>query len=243
MERRPPMVDITIEASPGQLRGYLAAPNGDGPWPGIVVLHEAHPGGLNDDIRRQSDRLASQGYLTFALDQYSRGRDFRCLMRVFRELRKQRGQSFADIEVSRQWLAAQQNCTGRVGVIGFCQGGGFALVAAAHYDFAVASVNYGMVPSNATQVLEGACPIVASYGKRDRILPGVAAKLEQTLTTLGVPHDVKEYPNAGHSFLNHHEYGPPWSVFSRIVGITGYQESEAKDAWRRITTFFGEYLS
>lgn len=237
------MPDITIEASPGQLRGYLAVPDGDGPWPGVVVLHEAYPGGVNDDIRRHSDRLASQGYLAFALDQYSRGRSFRCLMQVFRELRALGGQSFADVEATRQWLASQQNCTGRVGVLGFCQGGGFALVAAARYDFAVASVNYGMVPSKAAEVLEGACPIVASYGKKDRVLRGAAAKLEQTLTELGVPHDVKEYPDAGHSFLNHHEYSLPLRVFSHVAGITGYQEPEAEDAWRRIMAFFGEHLT
>src|SRR5947208_2709032 len=115
------MVDTTLSAD---LRGYLATPDGDGPWPGLVVLHEA-----------------------------------------------------------------------------------FGLGAAAKYDFDVASVNYGEVPREAEQVLRGVCPVVASYGKKDISLRGKAAKLEGVLTELGMPHDVKEYPGVGHSFLADYRTG------------------------------------
>ena len=81
-------------------------------------------------------------------------------------------------------------------------GGGFALAAAAGHGFDASSVNYGMLPRDLDDDLRGACPIVGSYGGRDMSLRGAPAKLEDALTRLGVPHDLKEYPDAGHSFLN-----------------------------------------
>src|SRR5262249_8059836 len=79
-------------------------------------------------------------------------------------------------------------------------GGGFALLLAPRHQFAVSSVNYGLIPDNAETVLRGACPIVGSFGAKDGRLRGAAAPLEQALTKLGVECDVKEYPGAGHAF-------------------------------------------
>jgi carboxymethylenebutenolidase len=230
------MVDITLSPD---LRGHLATPDGDGPWPGVVVLHEAF--GLTGDIRRQADRLAAEGYLAFAPDLYTRGPKIRCVRSAFRDLFAGRGRTFEDIEESRRALGARDDCTGKVGVIGFCMGGGFALVAAARYDFDVASVNYGVLPRNAERVLQGVCPIVASYGKKDVSLRGKAAELERTLTELGMPHDVKEYPGVGHSFLADYRTGAALSSLRRVTGMR-HDPDVAADAWRRIFAFFDEYL-
>ncbi len=108
------------------------------------------------------------------------------------------------------------------------------------FDFQVSSVNYGEVPDDAVQRLAGACPIVASYGKRDRTLPGRAAKLETALETLDIAHDVKEYPQAGHSFMNRISTGPLGPLV-RFVGMN-YEHDAAEDAWGRISAFFEEYL-
>jgi carboxymethylenebutenolidase len=169
--------------------GHLATPSGRGPWPGVVVIHEAY--GLNDDIRACCERLARAGYLAFAPDLH-RGPRLRCLVRSFRDLSAQSGQTFTDVEQSRQWLLDRPDCTGRVGIIGFCLGGGFALLAAAQSDYAVAAVNYGQVPKNAAEVLAGACPIVGSYGGLDRTLRGAADSLSATLTEIGVEHVGRE---------------------------------------------------
>jgi carboxymethylenebutenolidase len=237
------MPEVAIPAAPGgstRLRGYLAVPPGDGPWPGVVAIQEAL--GVNDVVRRQADRLAAAGYLTVAPDLFSDGGPARCLVGTIRALFAGHGKPYADIDAARRYLAERADCTGRIGVIGFCMGGGFALVVAGGGEFDVAAVNYGQLPRHPEQVLAGACPIVASYGRRDLSLPGAARKLTRTLTELGVEHDVREYPKAGHSFLNDRYFGPgPTHVVQRIVNV-GPEPAAAADAWRRIEAFFAAHL-
>jgi carboxymethylenebutenolidase len=230
--------DLTYPGSSRELGAYLASPIGDGPWPGAVVIHDAV--GLSDDIREQADRLAAAGYLAFAPDLYS-GPRLRCVLAMLSAYRSGEGQAYDDIEAARRWLATRDDCTGRIGVIGFCMGGGFALMSAARSDFDAASVNYGEVPKDAGTRLAGACPIVASFGARDRTLPGRAARLERALSDLEIAHDVKEYPDAAHSFLNRINAGP---VLGPVLAITGFNHHHpsAEDAWRRILTFFDEHL-
>ena len=198
------MPDTTYAANSTELRAYLALPRDEGPWPGVVVIQDAI--GLTDDIREQADRLAAAGYLAFAPDLYS-GRGLRCVLATLQASRSGHGRAYAEIEAARRWLAAREDCTGRIGIIGFCMGGGFALLSAPQFEFAAASVNYGEVPED-TARLTGSCPVVGSFGGRDRGLRGRAERLERALTELGIEHDVKEYPEAGHSFLNRINAGP-----------------------------------
>jgi carboxymethylenebutenolidase len=233
-----PDILIPGAASAPQLRAYLAVPpTGEGPWPAVVVVHEAF--GLNDDTRQQADRMAAAGYLAVAPDLFTAGGALRCLRTTFRALMRGEGAAFGDLEATRVWLRDRADSTGRVGILGFCMGGGFALMAA-NKGFDVSAPNYGAVPPNAEEVLGGACPVVASYGRRDPMFRGAAAKLESALTTLGVEHDVKEYPDAGHSFLNRHNAGP-FSVLEKVAGFS-YHQPSAEDAWARILRFFGEHL-
>ena len=233
-----PTIAVPGATSAPSLKAHLAVPPvGDGPWPGVVVLHEAF--GLTDDTRQQADRLAAAGYLAVAPDLFTAGGALRCLRSTFRAVLKGEGAAFGDIEATRRWVADRADSTGRVGVLGFCMGGGFALLTAGR-GFDAAGANYGAVPENAEEVLAGACPVVASYGKRDRMFRGAAERLDGVLTGLGVPHDVKEYPDAGHSFMNRHNLGP-FSVLEKVSGFD-YHQPSAEDAWARILRFFGEHL-
>jgi len=238
-----PVVDVALPEVAGGSRGLtgaLAVPDGPGPWPGVVVVFEAY--GLNDVMRRQVARLADAGYLALMPDLFAEGGPRRCLGATFRALRAGEGRAFVDIETARAELAARPDCTGAIGVLGFCMGGGFALAAAVDRGFSAASANYGMLPKD-LDALAGACPVVGSYGARDRSLRGAAATLERVLTEHGVPHDVKEYASAGHSFLNDAESGPAlMRLLTRPILGAGPDPEAAADAWRRIEAFFGEHL-
>jgi carboxymethylenebutenolidase len=88
-----------------------------------------------------------------------------------------------------------------------------------------------------------ACPVVGSFGARDRTLRGAAAKLERALDAAGIAHDVKEYAEAGHSFMNHHEGSKMMAVSATLMG-GGLDAPEAEaDARGRIVAFFHDQLT
>ena len=237
--------DIPIPASradgSANLAGVLGVPAGAGPWPGVVMVHEAF--GVTDVMRRQVERLTSAGYLVLMPDLFTEGGPRKCLTATFRALMAGEGRAFTDIESARELLVARADCTGRVGVIGFCMGGGFALMTATR-GFLAASANYGRLPRDIDEALRGACPIIGSYGGIDKSLTGAAAKLDASLERLGVPHEVTEYPDAGHGFLNDVESGPRVlrPILRRVLGAGPHPESAAA-AWVRIESFFAEHLT
>jgi carboxymethylenebutenolidase len=235
------MAEVNFTSRHGTLRAYVSRPAGKGPWPGVVVIHDVF--GLNRDLRQQCDWLAAAGYLAFGPDLYSPGSTLSCLRSIIVDLRARRGRTFDNIDAARTALADQQDCNGRVGVIGYCMGGGFSLLLAPTGRYDVSSANYGDVPSDADTVLASACPVVGSYGAKDKTLKGRATRLERALTVNGVAHDVKEYPDAGHGFLNQHDGAPGVlvAVVGRLLG-QGYDADAANDARARIVSFFDRFL-
>ena len=232
------MPNVLIPTQRGEMPAYLAAPPFSGPVPGVVVLHDA--GGMSPDHRNQADWIAQAGFLAVALDLYHRGGLLRCIRTIMRDAIARCGPTFDDIESTRAWLRAQPGCNGRVGVIGFCMGGGCALMLVSGHGFAAASINYGgKLPADVDTLLTTACPVVGSYGAKDRWNQGVADQLERALERALVAHAVKEYPDAGHSFMNNHD-----SLLFKVLRFSGiaYNEAATLDARRRIAAFFHTHL-
>ena len=234
------IIDLTAAGTGSRnLRGYLAEPEGTGPFPAVLMIHEAL--GLNDISRRQADRLAAAGYLTLAVDLFSDGGVRRCLVSTMRSLMSGTGKAFTDLAVAQAWLKQSGRSNGKMGVIGFCMGGGFALLIAKD-GFDAAAVNYGSLPKNLDEALLGACPVVGNFGKADRTLRGAAAKLEAALDRLGIENDVTEFEGAGHAFMNDAEAGPrPLRPLFRVMGIKPDPDAAA-EAWQRIEDHFARHL-
>jgi len=216
------MPDVTIEVpATGALPAYFS--------PAVGV-----------DVRDMADQFAARGFHAIAPDLLSYGATVRCLVTVTRALGKGEGRPFTEIAAARSWLTDRDDCTGRIGIAGFCLGGAFAILMA-NRGFDVSAPNYGRLPASLDAAATGACPVVASYGGRDGTLKGAAGKLEAALEAAGVEHDVKEYPEAGHSFLNHSE-APSWmKPFARTLHA-GYVDTAAIDAWDRIERMFDSTL-
>ena len=229
------MTTIEIAAPDGPIDALLSIPQGQGPWPGVVIIHDAF--GYGPDKEATNDRIARAGYVAITPNMYSRGGRIRCITRVMREMLTQRGRALDDILAARDHLQAMPECTGRVGIAGFCMGGHFSLVMSPK-GFGASAPFYGTpLPRHLSETLDGACPIVASFGGRDPLGRGAPDRLRKVTAAKQITADIKVYPGAGHSFAN----TLPAQPLLRITGF-GHDQAAADDAWSRVFAFFGEHL-
>lgn len=235
------MPDITYrDPVDGDVPGYLAVPDGAGPWPAVVVVQDVT--GMTADLRRITDRFAATGYLALAPSLYGRGPRIRCMISTIRAAIAGNGSAHDSLVAARDHLIADDRCTGKIGLVGFCMGASICLQLAPGGLFDVSAPNYGHLPKD-LEALGRSCPIVASFGAKDPIVArGTAAKLETALARGAVPRDIKEYPNVGHSFMNDLRLPGPIRVVERAIGMS-YSAPEAEDAWRRIMNFFDKHLT
>jgi carboxymethylenebutenolidase len=197
---------------------FLRPAAAGGPWPGLIVLHEAV--GLDDPgIRQIAERFAEAGYVVLAPDLFERGPAILCMLRMMRSLQRGEGQGFRDLEAARRWLIILYAVRARVDVV---------------------AAFYGLVPKEADD-LRGICPVVAGYGEKDWWFAERGRRLQRHLEQLGVPHDVKFYPDAGHAFMDR-----PKGLLASILAVSplkvGHNEEACRDSWARIFRFFDKHL-
>ncbi len=220
---------VTFVSGHLTLPGYLAQPTGSGPFPAVVVIHEAF--GLNDNIRNIAQRFAEAGYVALAVDLFAGRNRAVCMFRLFSGMftNSLKHQGIQDLRAALDYLTQQPAVdAGRVGAIGFCMGGGLAIAWACTDDrLKVIAPFYGTNP-RPIEAVRRACPVVGSYPANDWTAAH-GRKLDAVLDAHDVPHDIKIYPGARHSFFN-----------DRLPAM--HNAAASADAWQRTLAYFERYL-
>lgn len=225
-----PSKEVSYKSGDETVRGILYTPEGKGPFPAIIAVHEWW--GLVDWVKDQSAKLSDQGYVVLAIDLY-RGKsasdpeEAHELMRGVPEDRASR-----DLSAAFQYLASQSNVKkDRIGAIGWCMGGGYALdIALLEPTLAADVINYGHLATDPNEIKKINAPILGLFGAQDRgITPDDVKKFGEEMDKQGKKIDVTIYPDAGHGFEN-------------PINKGGYRPKDAQDAWNKTVAFFESTL-
>ena len=215
------------------VRAFLARPSTTGRYPAVIVIQEWW--GLNDHIKAIAQRLAIEGFAVLAPDLYSRmGRrvtkDAKEAAGLMGRLRQVDGLS--DLTAAVAFLKQHDNVNPKkLGALGFCMGGTYALLLATHsVDLKASVAFYGQVPPTA-ELRRLHCPVLyVAAGQDNWITRDEVKRLQETLPKVHNPGSVQAYPNAPHAFFND-------------TRPDVYRPAEAQDAWRRTLQFFHQHLS
>ena len=220
---------VSFSSGKSTLEAYLATPEGDGPFPAMVVIHEIF--GLNDNICDIVRRFANEGYAALAVDLFAGRNRMVCMFRFMGGMftNSLNHQGIKDLKAALTFLTQQPGVDAqRLGAIGFCMGGGFAIGWACTDDrLKVIAPFYGMNPRPLKAVARS-CPVVGSYPEKD-FTAGAGRKLDEALDAYHIDHDIKVYPEAKHSFFNDER-------------PSNYNAEASADAWPRTLAFFKERL-
>lgn len=231
---------LQLNTSDGKMEACVAKPKQGGSYPGIVVLMEAF--GLNDHIKKVTERVAREGYIAIAPDLYHREPE---RIVPYSELPKaiglmnrlQNAKVMEDVGAAITYLKSENDLKpGAVGVTGFCMGGRFTYLSAAHHhkDVKVAMAFYGGgiplgKPSPLSRTGEISCPMYLFFGGKDPLIPQEhVAAINKALTDHKVNFQIKTYPEATHGFF--------------CDDRASYHEASAKDAWENFRSLFAQHL-
>ena len=222
---------VTYKSGDETVSGYLAAPGGGGKHPAIIVVHEWW--GLNDWVRAKADHFAGEGYVALAVDLYrgkSAGTDPDVAHQLMRGLPEDR--AARDLDAAFRYLAARPDVDpARIGSIGWCMGGGYALVAAIQEPkLAACVINYGRLVTDPKTVAKIRAPMLGNFGAEDQgIPPSMVEAFEKEARAAGKTIDFRIYPGAGHGFASN----PDPKV---------YRPDAARDADARTDAFLAREL-
>ena len=222
--------EVSFPSGSDIAHGLLYLPAGNGVHPAVVVIHEWW--GLNDWVKDQAHHFADQGYVTLAVDLY-RGKvatDPDMAHELMRGLPQDRG--VRDLTSAADWLAHREDVDPhRIGAIGWCMGGGYAVqLAVADPSLRAVVINYGSLPTDKTALSQIHAAVLGNFGGQDRgITPDDVHAFGAALQSLGKPADLKIYPDAGHGFENPNNK-------------TGYRPDDAEDAQSRSSQFLADQL-
>jgi carboxymethylenebutenolidase len=224
-------VTIPSPKGNGNVNGYLVRPaNATGKLPGVLVVHENR--GRNPYIEDVTRRLGVAGFMAVSPDGLTSvggyPGDEEKATALFGQV--DRNKMTEDFVASAYWLKDRSDCTGKIGVVGFCYGGGIANTLAVRMgaDLAAAVPFYGAQPTAPADIAKIKAPILAQYGSLDTRITGGWAAYDQALTGAGVVHTGYVYEGANHGF--HNDTTPR------------YDKASAELAWQRTLDFFNKYL-
>lgn len=223
------MEEITYPGHTGPMLGHLAAPGGDEPVAGVVVIHENR--GLNPHIRDVANRVAGEGFLALAPDALS---PLGGTPADEDEARSKIGQlegddTVKDFAAAVQYLKTHPRSTGRVGCVGFCWGGAMANQLAVHAPDMAAAVPYYGRPPAAEDVPKIGGALLLHYGALDERINAGIPEFEAALKAAGVEYELHMYEGAQHAFNNDTNPGR-------------YHEEAARLSWGRTIAFFRAQL-
>jgi carboxymethylenebutenolidase len=210
------------------LMGYLARPEGDEPKPAIVVIQEWW--GLNEHIKDLARRFAGEGFVALAPDLYhgqvaTEPDEARKLV-----MELDMAEAVKEIQRALAFLREQSYMAGpKVGIVGFCMGGGLVLQTSLIEDNLTAAVAFYGRPLSAEEAPQAKAPILGLYGAADQGIPvDEVNKMDAALDEAGIENDIHVYEGAGHAFFND----------------TGqsYNEQAATDAWPRTLDWFRKHI-
>lgn len=216
----------------GSIKGYLVRPAaaGENRLPSILVVHENR--GLNPHIEDIARRLALADFMALAPDGLTSVGGYPGDDEKGGELFRQvdGGKMFEDFYAAAVWLKSRPDSTGKLGVTGFCYGGGVAnrLAVRMGADLAAAVPYYG-APPPAEDVPKIKAAVLVHHGQMDTRLAGTWPAYDAALTAAGVPHEGYVYPGAGHGFNND-------------ATPQRYNKAAADEAWKRTIAWFNKYL-
>ena len=222
-------VDYDSPQGYGKMRGYLVRPaKAGGKLPGVVVVHENR--GLNPHIEDMTRKLALDGFVTFAPDALFPLGGYPGDEDKARELfpKLDQAKSRADFIAAAGFLKSHPECTGKVGAVGFCYGGGIANMLAANIPDLGAAVPFYGAAASAADAAKIKAPLLVHYAETDERINAMWPAYETALKAAGVKYEMYKYPGTQHGFNND--------------TTPRYDAAQAVIAWERTVAFFKKHL-